>query len=326
MRAIVQDSYGETALRLEEVPDPVPGRGELLIAVHASSLNAADWHIAAGTPYLVRAAMGLRRPRTGIAGRDLAGVVLEVGPGVQGFAPGDRVLGEASRAFAEKVVVRADQVLHLPEAVPMVQAAGIPLAGLTAWQALQKAGVEPGESVLVNGASGGVGSFAVQIAVSLGAEVTGVCSGPNADLVRSLGAARVIDYTSLDPTVMPDRYDVIVDNVINHPASRWRPRLAASGTYLGVGAPYGDGTALERWLGPLPAMAKMTAASVGRPVRMVPVAARPNRGLAELVDLVADGRVRVAVDHVIGLADVPTGIAYVGTGRARGKVLVDTRC
>lgn len=326
MRAIMQDSYGVDALRLVEVPEPVPRGGELLVEVHASSLNSADWHIADGTPYLVRAAMGLRRPRTPIAGRDLAGVVVAVGEGVTGFAVGDRVLGEASRTFAEKVVVRPDQVVHLPQVVAMADAGGVPLAGLTAWQALDKAGIRVGQSVLVNGASGGVGTFAVQIAKVMGAQVTAVCSGRNEDLVRGLGADRVIDYTVSDPTREPEQYDVIVDIVLNHPASQWRPRLTRDGTYLGVGSPYGDGTPLERWLGPLPAMGRMAVASLGRPVRMVPVAARANRGLADLVDMVADGRVRVAVDHVIGLADVPTGIAYIGTGRARGKVLVDTRC
>lgn len=231
MKAIVNHRYGgPEALRYEDIPTPTAGAGELLVRAHHAATNPLDWHMLTGTPYLVRPTSGLRRPKRIVRGMDVAGVVEAVGTSVNGFAPGDRIVAAAPGAFAEFVIVPADNAAIVPDDIDLADAAALPIAAITALQGLRDHGkLQPGQSVLVNGASGGVGTFAVQIAKAMGAEVTAVCSTANVDLVRSLGADRVIDYTTTDFTISSSRYDLMLDNVGNRPLSACRKVLADTG-------------------------------------------------------------------------------------------------
>jgi NADPH:quinone reductase-like Zn-dependent oxidoreductase len=324
MKAIVQHEYGDPGvLRLADLPIPTIGDREVLVAVRASSVNMGDLATVTGRPALIRAVAGLRRPRTPVPGRDLAGVVAAVGAAVTGLQPGDEVYGEAAATYAEYVAVRPERLTPKPANLTFAQAGTVPLAGLTAWQALEKAGIAPGQRVLVNGASGGVGHFAVQIAAARGAEVTGVCSRRNADLVRGLGASHVIDYQQSDYTTPGPQYDVIVDVVVTHPVADNRRVLTATGVYLCVGTAPDTGPGEGGLLGPIPAIAGVVARSLtARPQRLVAVSAVPNKGLAELTALIESGAVTPSIERTYPLAEVPDALRHLATHRARGKLAI----
>src|SRR6266699_218292 len=238
MKAFINCDYGLAHLKLENIEKPVPNDDQVLVRVHAASVNPYDWHFIEGTPKVMRAmGVGLRKPKDTRLGVDFAGTVEAVGKNVTKFKPGDEVFGGRGGAFAEYVCPRESRAIALkPSSLTFEQAASINIAGITALQGVRDKGrVEPGQNVLINGASGGVGTFAVQIAKSLGADVTGVCSTRNVDLVRSLGADHVIDYTKEDFTKGAERYDIIVDNVVNHSLSEFRRVLTPKGKYVMIG-------------------------------------------------------------------------------------------
>src|SRR5436189_1782896 len=250
MRAIVYCDYGLANLKLEDVEKPVPNDDQVLVKVRAASVNPYDWHFIEGTPYLMRAmGVGLRKPKDVRLGVDFAGMVEAVGKNVTQFKPGDEVFGGRDGAFAEYVCPRADRAVTLkPANITFEQAASVNIAGITALQAVRDKGkVQAGQKVLINGASGGVGTFAVQIAKLFGADVTGVCSTRNLEMVRSLGADHVIDYTKEDFAKGDQRYDVILDNVPNHSLSECRRVLTPQGKYVMIG---GGGPNDNRWIGP----------------------------------------------------------------------------
>ena len=251
MKAIVYCDYGTAeVLKLDDVEKPVPEDDQVLVRVRAAAVNPLDWHTMRGTPYLIRVGSGLRRPEVTRLGVDFSGTVEAVGRSVTTFKPGDDVFGGRTGAFAEYVAVRADRVLALkPANLTFEQAAAVPIAAITALQGLRDKGkLQPGQKVLINGASGGVGTFAVQIAKSFGAHVTGVCSTRNAELVRSLGADEVIDYTKDDYTKSAQRYDVILDNVGNRSLLDNRRVLTPEGRFVLIG---GGGPDEGRWIGPM---------------------------------------------------------------------------
>ncbi|MGY1842024.1 NAD(P)-dependent alcohol dehydrogenase [Modestobacter sp. SYSU DS0875] len=324
MQAITQHTYGSAdTLMLQDVDAPVPAAGQVLVRVHAASVNAADWHVMRGDPRIARLVLGLRRPKARIRGRDVAGVVAAVGADVTHVQPGDEVYGEtgtAEGAFAEFACLPAGQVAPKPAGLIFEQAAAMPLAGCTALEGLRDhARLAPGQRVLVNGAAGGVGTFAVQIARAYGAQVTGVCSTRNVDLVRSLGAD-VVDYTVEDVTARPERYDVVLDLVANRRLRDLRSLLTGTGTLLLAGGGVWDGGSL---LGPIRLIA--TGAVVGRLLRqrIVPYTATPTtERLTALAGLAESGAVRPVVDRTYELAEVPEAIRHVETGHARAKTVV----
>jgi NADPH:quinone reductase-like Zn-dependent oxidoreductase len=297
----------------------VPGDDEVLIRVRAAAVNPLDWHFMRGEPYLGRLGMGLRRPESIRLGVDYAGTVEAAGRNVTQLRPGDEVFGARNGAFAEYIVARVDRnVVPKPANLTFEQAAGIAVAGITALQALRDhGGVRRSQKVLINGASGGVGTFAVQLAKWMGADVTGVSSARNAELVRSLGADRVIDYTREDFTKGAERYDVIIDNVGNHPLSALRRVLKPDGRYVMVGGPSG------RWIAPFPRVAAMMASRpfVSQDMRFF-ISKLDRKDLTLLRDLAAAGTLRPVVDRTYPLKDIRAAVAYLETGRARGKVVV----
>lgn len=320
MRAIVQHRYGPpSALQLTEVPVPQPGRGDVLVRVGAASVHPGDCFVMAGEPYVIRLVFGLRRPRNGIPGRDLAGVVEAVGKDVTALRPGDAVFGwSTAGTLAEYARVPAGNLVPVPAGVTIGQAATVPTSALTALQALRDvANVRPGQAVLVTGASGGVGSFAVQIAKSFGAEVTGVCSTGNVELVRSLGADHVLDYTRTDFTCGKEHYDVILDNVEARPLAAARRALTPTGTLIPNSGRGG------RWIGPLGRIAKARVLSGFTRQRLRPFSSAEKRAdLLALADLLAAGRVRPVVDRPYPLAEAADALRYVAAGHTRGKVVI----
>jgi NADPH:quinone reductase-like Zn-dependent oxidoreductase len=319
MRAIVHHEYGSPdVLRLEAVEKPVPTDDQLLIRVRAASVNPLEWHNLRGTPYLMRLETGLRRPKSARLGVDFSGTVEAVGRNVTGFKPGDEVFGGKSGALAEYVCVTPRAVLAKPANLTFEQAAAVPIAAVTALQGLRDHGkLRAGEKVLVNGASGGVGTFAVQIAKVLGAEVTGVCSTRNVDLVRSLGADRVVDYTRENFTEGTERYDLILDMVGNHDLLDLRHVLKPDGRYVMVGGPSG------RWTRPMDRALRAMILSrfVSQEMGMCLANLNPE-DLATLRDLMAAGKVTPVIDREFRLSEVPEAIRYLETGRARGKVVI----
>jgi NADPH:quinone reductase-like Zn-dependent oxidoreductase len=298
----------------------VPKSGEVLVRVHAASVNPLDWHFMRGLPYLVRLDAGFGAPKNVRLGVDFAGVVEAVGPGVTHFRTGEEVFGGRRGAFAEYLIVREQGALATkPAGVSFAQAAAVPIAGVTALQGLRDKGrVGPGQKVLVNGASGGVGTFAVQIARSLGAEVTGVCSTRNVELVRSLGAEHVIDYTREDFTQGGARYDVIFDTVGNHSPLELRRALTPKGVLVVVGAPTGGA-----WLGGLTAMLKASIVSPFVSQRLEPFLAELDaQDLAKLAGLMESGQVTPVIDRTYPLAQLPEALTYLEAGHARGKVII----
>jgi len=321
MRAVLAHCYGGTAaLSLQRIPRPVPSADQLLVRVHAAGVNPLDWHYLHGKPYVMRLSSGIGRPEDAAVGVDFAGTVEAIGPEVRGFKPGDAVFGMRGGAFAEYLVVRESRTVAIkPDAIDFEQAAAVGIAGITALQAVRDAGrVGPGTRVLVNGASGGVGSFAVQIARALGAEVTGVSSARNLELVRSLGADHVIDYAQEDFTQGGRRFDVIIDNVGNHGLAAMRGALQPEGILVMVTGPKQDS-----WLGPLTRMlgARLSAPFVSQ-TQTTLFASGNRQDLEVLRDMLASGALRTVIDQRFTLDQVPAAIDYLEQGRTRGKNVV----
>jgi len=326
MKAIVYCDYGLTNLKLENVEKPVPNDDQILVKVRAASVNPYDWHFIEGTPKILRLmGVGLRKPKDTRVGVDFAGTVEAVGknPAAAGqFKPGDEVFGGKNGALAEYVCRRAEGAVALkPASIPFEQAASVNIAGITALQAIRDKGkVQPGQKVLINGASGGVGTFAVQIAKSFGADVTGVCSTRNVDLVRSLGADHVIDYTKEDFAKGAERYDVILDNVPNHSLSECRHILNPKGKYVMIG---GGGPNDSRWIGPFGRVihALLVSPFISQEMGMM-MADANQKDLTVLADMMQSGKVKPVIDRTYKLSEVPQAIRYLEEGHARGKVII----
>ncbi len=323
IKAIVYRDFGLANLKLADIEKPVPTDDQVLVKVHAASINPYDWHFIEGTPYLMRAmGVGLRKPKNIRLGTDFSGTVEAVGKNVTQYKPGDEVFGGATGAFGQYVCRRATgSIAPKPAALSFEQAAALNIAGITALQAVRdKAKVQAGQKVLINGASGGVGTFAVQIAKSYGAEVTGVCSGRNTELVQSLGADHVIDYTKEDFTKTDQHYDVVIDNVANHSLSEIRRVLTPDGSYVMIG---GGGASEQGVLG---VMGKaLNAAVYSRFVKqkMGFMMAQPTTDdLTLLAGMVESGKLKPIIDRTYKLDQIKEAIAYVEEGHARGKVII----
>jgi NADPH:quinone reductase-like Zn-dependent oxidoreductase len=321
MRAVVHRCYGSPAVVSRvTLPKPSPQDGEVLVRVRAASVNPLDWHYLQGTPYLVRLGSGLGAPKNPRLGVDFAGTVEAVGRHVTRFKPGDAVFGGKFGAFADYVAVREDGALtSKPDNVSFEQAAAVPIAGITALQALRDvAHVRAGQKVLINGASGGVGTFAVQIAKSLGAEVTGVCSTKNLELVRSIGADHVIDYTQEDFTRGAARFDVIVDTVSTHSPAEYRRVLNPAGVYVGVGS-----TDIGNWFGWLwpPLEGWVLSWFVNQHFHTM-LADLNGADLASLASLIHSSQLKPVIDRVYPLEQAAEALRYVQKGHARGKVVL----
>ena len=321
MKAVVQDRFGPPeVLKLADTKLPEVGAGDVLVRVHAAALNPADWHILRGDPLVARLmGVGLTKPKERVAGIDAAGVVAAVGANVRLPRAGDAVLGFCRGAFAEYACAAADKVVPKPASLTFEQAAAVPIAATTALRGIRDVGeVQAGQQVLVNGAGGGVGTFAVQIAAALGAEVTGVCSPRNVELVRSLGAAHVVDYTREDFADRRTQYDVILDNVSSLPLARLRGALAARGILVlnGGGSP-------GHVFGPVAGMVRAMAASAFVSQRLRPLPSRQDREeLLTVTGLIEDGKLMPVVDRTYPLAETADGLRTVEHGHTRGKVVV----
>lgn len=320
MKAIVQDAYGSPeVLRLTDIDTPAVGDGNVLVRVHAAAVHPGDAFILAGVPYVMRPVFGLRRPRVGVRGYDLAGRVETVGRNVQRFQPGDEVFGwTTTGSLAEYVCVPQDNLAPKPANVTMEQAGAVTVSAMPALHALRDAAkVQPGHRVLIVGASGGVGTFAVQIAKALGAAVTGVCSTTNTALVASLGADAVIDYTLEDFTQRPERYDVIIDLVGNRSLADMRRVLGPSGTLVLVGGTGG------RWLKGTHRFAGALLVTPFVRQRLRPLIHRDRKtDLKTLRQLIEAGKVTPVVSAHYPLAEVPDAIRHFAQGHARGKVVI----
>ena len=323
MKAIVYRCYGSAdVLELEDIEKPTPADDEVLVKVVAAAVNPLDWHYMRGSPYLMRLGTGIGAPKYTRLGVDFAGTVEAVGSKVTRFKPGDEVFGGGRGAYAEYVTVRADRSLVFkPANVTFEQAAAVPIAAITALQALRDRGkIEPGQKVLINGASGGVGTFAVQIAKSFGAEVTGVCSTRNVEMVRSLGADHVIDYTQENYTESGNHYDLIIDMVGNYSLSTNRRVLSPEGKFVIIGGPKGN------WLAPLigPVKAAMLSPFVDQEFGMM-IAKMDREDLNELGVLMQAGRVTSVIDRRYRLSEVAEAIRYSEEGHARGKIIISVK-
>lgn len=321
MKAIVYRCYGSPeVLRLEDIAKPIPADDQVLVKVRAAAVNPVDWHYMRGEPYIMRMSSGLGAPKDMRMGIDFAGTVEAVGKAVTRFKLGDEVFGARGGALGEYVVVRESRAVVLkPANLTFEQAAAVPIAALTALQGLRDKGhIQPGQKVLINGASGGVGTFAVQIAKSFGAEVTGVCSTRNVELVRSLGADHVIDYTRENFTQGEQRYDLILDNVGSHSLSDYRRVLQPAGTLVIVGS-----LSKEPWFGPISSWIKAALLSPFVSQNLVTLLAENKQDDLELLsDLMREGKVTPVIDRRYTLSEAPAAIAYLEEGRARGKVVV----
>jgi NADPH:quinone reductase-like Zn-dependent oxidoreductase len=321
MKAAVRDKYGSPDIvELREIEKPSPADDEVLVRIRAASVNPADWYSVTGTPYVGRTAIGLRKPKSNRLGVDFAGEVEAVGKDVAQFRPGDEVFGGRDGAFAEYVSVREGRaVVPKPANVTFEEAAAMPVAALTALQGLRDKGqIQPGQKVLINGASGGVGTFAVQIAKALGAEVTGVCSTRNVDLVRSLGADHVIDYTNVDFTRSDQRYDLMLDIAGSRSWAECRRVLNSQATLVIVGAPKGS-----RLLGPLSHVVKLRLAAVRSSQKVVFFIAKFNKAdMVVLQELLAAGKVTGVIDRRYELNEIADALRYLGEGHAQGKVVL----
>lgn len=319
MKAIVYCDYGSPdVLKLAEIAKPVPNDSQVLVKVRAAAVNPYDWHFMRGTPYVMRIGIGLRKPKDTRFGVDFSGTVEAVGRNVTQFKPGDEVFGGKTGAFAEYLCVSERGLALKPEKMSFEQAGAINIAGITALQGLRDAGkLQAGEKVLINGASGGVGTFAVQIAKSLGGHVTGVCSGRNAELVRSLGADEVIDYTKEDFTRSAQRYDLILDMVGNRGLLECRRVLKPEGRYVMIGGPKG------RWIAPMDTVIRAQLLSLFVSQKMGFMISNSSQAdLNVLRDLMERGRVIPVIDRSYKLSEVPAAIRYLEEGRARGKVVI----
>lgn len=326
MKAIVQERFGSPdILRLTDTDRPEIGADEVLVRVHAAALNPYDWHVMRGDPYVARllGGIGLTRPKSRVAGIDAAGQVEAVGADVRGLQPGDEVLGICPGSFAEYARTTAELLVPKPASLTFEQAAAVPVGAVTALRGIRTVGrVQAGQRVLINGAAGGVGTFAVQIAAALDAEVTGVCSARNADLVRSLGAAHVVDYTQEDFTDGRVRYDVILDNVGNRPLRRLRQALTPTGTLVA-----NAGGSPGRVFGAVGSTLQLIAvnAFVRRRLRPIfpPVPAGPiHEDLLAVTALIEAGKVSPVVSRTYPLADTAEGVRHIEQGHARGKAVI----
>jgi NADPH:quinone reductase-like Zn-dependent oxidoreductase len=322
MQAIVYRCFGPPeVLKLEEIEKPVAADGQVLVKVHAAAANPLDWHYMRGKPYLMRlAGAGIGVPADPQFGVDFAGTVEAVGPNVSRFRPGDAVFGGRSGAFAEYLVVREDRAIaHKPDNIDFEQAAAVPIAAVTALQALRDKGqLQPGQKVLVNGASGGVGTFAVQIAKAMGAEVTGVCSTRNVEMVRGLGADRVIDYTQENFTEGEQRYDLILDNVGNHDLMDIRRVMNPNAIHVGIGGPKGGD-----WLGPLASMLNAPLLSLFVSQQFLGILAELRQeDLESLAGMMREGKVTPVIDRRFPMRDAAQAITYLEEGHARGKIVL----
>jgi NADPH:quinone reductase-like Zn-dependent oxidoreductase len=329
MKAIRYQTYGSPdVLKYEEIEKPTAGDNEVLIKVRAASVNPLDWHFMRGMPYFLRMMAGLRKPKDKRLGVDVAGQVEAVGRNVTRFRPGDAVFGTSRGAFAEYACTLESALVIKPDSVTFEQAAAVPIAAITALQGLRSGGLgdkeqtQRGQRVLINGAAGGVGTFAVQIAKSFGADVKGVCSTRNMEMVRSLGADRVIDYTREDFTKSGQRYDLIFDAVGNHSLLAFRRVLNPRGMYIAVG-----GSAGKWMIGPLASAIAATVLSRFMSQKMIMVLAKLNKeDLTTLCELMKAGKVIPAIDRRYKLSEVPEAIRYLEEGHARGKVVINFEC
>jgi NADPH:quinone reductase-like Zn-dependent oxidoreductase len=319
MRQIVKEEYGRpTVLKLRTVAKPVPEENQVLVRVLASSVNPSEWYDVTGI-FMTRIGNGLRRPKVPTVGTDLAGVIEAVGSEVTDFRPGDEVFGTSGSSWAEYTCARHDRVVRKPANVSFTDAAAVPVAGLTALQALRNKGnVQPGQKVLINGASGGVGTFAVQLAKHFGAEVTAVCRTHNVELIRSLGADHVVDYTREDFTTLPTRHDLMLDIAGSRPFRQFRRVLTPQATVVIVG-----GRMTYRGVGPLPHLAGTLLASLVRSQKATFFVAQVKKeDLSFLGDLLESGELRPAIDRTFPLDQTAKALAYLGEGHARAKVVL----
>ena len=322
MKAIVQERFGPPeVLRLADIDTPEVGADDVLVRVHAAALNPADWHFLRGDPLVARLmGIGLTKPKDRVAGSDAAGVVDAVGSKVRELQPGDEVLGFVRGAFAELACAAHDKVVPKPADLTFEQAAAVPIAATTALRGIRDVGeVKAGQRVLVNGAGGGVGTFAIQIAAAMGAEVTGVCSTGNVELVRSIGAAHVIDYTTEDFTDGRIRYDVILDNVSSLPLKRLRRALTPKGTLVlnGGGSP-------GHVFGPIAGILKAIIANLFVSQRLRPLPSKQDQEeLLDVTRLIAEGKLTPVVDRTYPLGETAEGLRHVEQGHTRGKIVVN---
>jgi NADPH:quinone reductase-like Zn-dependent oxidoreductase len=319
MKAIVQDRYGSPdVLRLADIDTPVADDDQVLVRVRAAAVNIGDWHLLRGTPYVMRLGTGPFKPRQDVPGFDLAGQVESVGEAVTQLRPGDEVFGWCRGAFAEYACADESHFLPKPANLTLEQSAAVGDSGFTALNAVRDQGkVQAGHEVLINGASGGVGTFAVQIAKSFGARVTGVCSTRNVELVRSLGADEVIDYTHEDFTQRGQRYDVMLDLVGSRALSDCRRALAPRGTYVLVGV-----AKMGRWFGLARQIKVLSLSPLVRQRMRVFIVRRSGEDLAVLKQLVEAGEVAPVIDRRYQLSEVPDALRYQGEGHARGKLVI----
>ncbi|MFF4837523.1 NAD(P)-dependent alcohol dehydrogenase [Streptomyces sp. NPDC001315] len=325
MKAIIQERFGPPdILRLADTDRPDVGSNQVLVRVHAAALNPYDWHMMRGDPFVARlTGVGLTRPKSRVAGIDAAGRVEAVGSHVCGLRPGDEVMGFCPGSFAEYALTTADLLVPKPAGLTYEQAAAVPMGAVTALRGIRTVGqVQAGQRVLVNGAAGGVGTFAVQIAAALDAEVTGVCSARNADLVRSLGAAHVVDYNREDFTDGRVHYDVILDNVGNRPLSRLRRALTPTGTLVANG-----GGSPGHVFGVMGSMLQLIAVDAFvrqrlRPILPAAPAGRTHEDLLAVTAFIEAGKLSPVVDRTYPLADTAEGVRHVEQGHARGKAVV----
>jgi len=324
MKAMVNTKYGPPdVLELTEVEKPVPKDDEALVKVHAASVNPADWHLLRGMPYIARLQLGLRKPKDRVLGCDVAGQVEAVGKDVTMLRPGDDVFGSPFMhgfgAFAERVCVSEELLAPKPATLSFGQAAAAPLAASTALQGLRDHGrIEPGQKALIIGASGGVGTFAVQIARYFGAEVTGVCSTRNVEMVRSLGADHVIDYTKEDFTRSGRKYDLVFQLAGTRSPSDCRRALTSRGTLVQISGESGG-----RWIGPVDRIVRALVLSPFVSQKMASFTVKPNKeDLRVLKQLIEDGKLTPVIDRTYPLTEVPEAIRYLENGHARGKVVI----
>lgn len=320
MTALVQDRYGPfDQLQIHEIPIPTPKPGQVLVRVHGAALHAGDCMCITGSPLVVRAATGLRRPKNPVPGFDVAGVVLAVGPGVTRFREGDEVFGAGEGACATHACLKESQLAPKPGNLTLQQAAALPTSGLAALHALRDAAqLKPGQQILINGAAGGVGHFAVQIAKAMGARVTGVCSSQSAPMVRDLGADEIIDYTREDFAQGGPHFDVLLDNVENRPLADCRAALKPKGIYLPNSGTGAKGIRfMIRLFKPL-----LVSPFVGQTLKRF--ISTPNaQDLAVLKDYAEADQLRPSIDRVVSLGEVPDALAHIQNGHAHGKVIVD---
>jgi NADPH:quinone reductase-like Zn-dependent oxidoreductase len=319
MKAIVQDRYGSTdVLQLQDVDKPEVGLDDMRIRVHAAGVHIGDWHLMSGEPYLMRIiGFGFRGPKARVRGMDVAGTVEAVGQNVTRFQAGDQVFGTCDGSFAEYALAREDMLALKPANLTFEQAAAVPTSAFTALQALRTGGIQSGQKVLIVGASGGVGLFAVQIAKSFGARVTGVCSTRNIDLVRSIGADHVIDYTREDFTQTGQRYDVMLDVVGSRSLSDCRRALTARGTYVLVGV-----LDLGRWFGLARQFKVLALSPFVRQTMRVFIVRHNREDLLVLKELVEAGKVTPVVDRSYELSEVPDALQHQGDGHTQGKTVI----